>query len=92
MGQMQRIGTHKTTVVEAYENLRVIFHQTVILNKTRLGIQLNNGGYYTSTTKARMNQASNEYGLGFGVFQKNFEWFVDYKGETLPYKNGMVLR
>jgi len=33
-----------------------------------------------------MNQASNEYDLGYQVFQKKGKWFVDFKGDTIPFE------
>ena len=37
------------------------------------------------TTKARMNQVSSQFDLGYYVFQKNFEWFVDYNNAVSPF-------
>ena len=40
-------------------------------------ITLNSGGYRTATTKRRMNEVSEEYDLGFKVYQKNVDWYID---------------
>jgi hypothetical protein len=37
---------------------------------------LRTGGWNTVTTKARMNQASNQFNLGYCVNQTNFIWYV----------------
>jgi hypothetical protein len=50
-------------------------------------IILNNGGWNTPTTRQRMNQASDEFGLGFRVFQKDWEMLVEYDGIVRPYED-----
>lgn len=52
---------------------------------------MNSGGWLTKVTKDRMNQTANEFNLGYGVYQKNGKWFVTFKGEVLPFKDGMKL-
>ena len=39
-----------------------------------------------------MNQASHSFGLGFAVYQVNFSWYVDNKGDTIPYEDNMKLK
>ena len=58
----------------------------------RVDVILDSGGWRTPTTKLRMNQASRQFGLGFHVYQKNFDWFVDLprQNRTLPFEDGMV--
>ena len=48
-------------------------------------ITLNTGGWETSTTKLRMNQASSEWGLGYHVYQHKHDWFVTHDGNTYNY-------
>lgn len=43
----------------------------------------------TNTTKLRMNQAANQFGLGFGVYQKNHAWFVVIKNPDYTPENGL---
>jgi len=39
-----------------------------------------------------MNQTSNQFDLDFGVYQKDYEWFVDTpKGETLDFFDGIII-
>ena len=66
MASNQRIGKTATTV-ERTENgsVRVIYHSTPVVEVTADGtVTLNNGGWRTNTTKARMNQTANQFGLG----------------------------
>lgn len=91
--QTQRIGKGNTTVKKDGDNLTVKFHDTDVVKATLNKITLDTGGWFTNTTKTRMNQASNEYSLGFNVFQKNKKWFVSFKGETIPFdKKTLVLK
>jgi hypothetical protein len=50
-------------------------------------ITLRTGGWYTSTTKQRMNQ----YGRGVYVYQKAGDWFVVWEKITYPFIEGMTL-
>jgi hypothetical protein len=93
------IGTHKTTVTTtnrecgyAYgEITRVRYHSTNVVTFDKYSIQLQSGGWHTATTKLRMNQASARFNLGFHVSQRNFEWFITYKGYEELYVDGLVL-
>ena len=53
-------------------------------------ITLNSGGYRTATTKRRMNEVSEEYDLGFKVYQKNFDWYIDIMQGTLKFIDGIT--
>lgn len=95
MGQIQTIGKVATSVKrDEMGVLRVTYHATDVVTVFPDGeIILNTGGYFSHTTKTRMNQAANQFSLGFQVWQKNFEWFVDCDGETIPFNgNRLVLR
>jgi len=84
---MLGIGTHKTTIKHEGEATAIRYHYTDVVTFDNNTITLNHGGWTSVTTKKRMNQVSIEYGLGFRVYQKNFNWFVKYKGKTIPYTN-----
>ena len=91
MTQQQRVGTHKTSIVTLEGMTSVVYHSTAVVQFNSDKIILNSGGWETATTKSRMNQASNQYGLEFEVYQVNFSWYVDYKGETIPFRDMMRL-
>ena len=91
MANMQRIGEHKTVVLNKDNSVEVYYHDTMVVYVSGKYLTLNTGGYYTATTKTRMNQTSNQYNLGYRVFQKNFNWFVDFEGEIIPFdKSGII--
>ena len=89
--RVSQVGTHRTNIVELQGLTSVVYHSTAVVQFDDDKIILNSGGWETVTTKTRMNQASNEYGLGFDVYQVDFTWYVAYKGETIPFKDGIVL-
>jgi hypothetical protein len=98
MSQSHTVGTHKTKVRTngEYPNgvTSVTYHNTDVVKFTNEWIVLDSGGWQTFTTKARMVQAANQFGLGFTVYQKNFEWFVARFGDwdnPIPFVDGMVL-
>ncbi len=69
----------------------VRYQQTDVVMFDIIGVDLNSGGRRTATTKLRMNQASNQYGLGYTVFQKDYEWFVTLpNGTTVEFHDGMT--
>lgn len=54
-----------------------IYHSTSVAKIFDDGVVvLNSGGYRSNTTKLAMNQALNERGLPFSVYQKKGEWYV----------------
>jgi len=90
MAQMQTVGTHKTKTTMKDNILSVKYVDTEVVKATPSHIYLNTNGWETSTTKTRMNQASNQFDLGFYVYQKNFKWFVEYRGKTYSFNNYLL--
>ena len=83
MPQMQTVSKNNTVIYKGHDNMIVVkLHQTEVVRFNDKKIILNSGGWQTVTTKTRMNQASNQFGLGYYVYQKDHEWFVDYNGCT----------
>lgn len=92
MAQQYKLGSRGTTArTDAAGTLSVVYHQTEVVSATPTTIRLNSGGWRTLTTKTRMNQAANQYGLGFTVSQRDFSWFVEYGGRVIPFEDGMTI-
>ena len=91
MASLDQVGKVATVVFSDELGTHVLYHNTQVVSFNQNTITLRSGGYETATTKTRMNQTANQYYLGFYVFQKDFDWFVDFKGETLDFTDGMVL-
>jgi hypothetical protein len=76
------LSEYKTRVLTDEDKSRVFFHETPVVSFNERTITLDTGGWWTRTTKVRMNQASQEFGLGFHVFQKAHDWFVDFHDKS----------
>ena len=86
MGQTHTLGKVATTVAANDSGETVVtYHKTQVVKFSGEKIVLNTGGWKTVTTKARMNQAANQFALGYTVFQKNHAWFVSFGGDDLPF-------
>jgi hypothetical protein len=68
------------------------YQRTDVAKKQHNNIQLNTGGWFTRTTKVRMNQFANHFCNGrFSVYQKNHEWFVRLAdGTVLPFNDRVI--
>ena len=62
-------------------------------NYTLKELELYDGGWQSNTTKSRLNALCYEFATGFGVFQKNWNWFVgDFQNKTIkPFCDGMIV-
>lgn len=89
--ERRELPTYKTKVnTNAKGQTEVIYHETAVVTYDFEQIILNTGGWWTRSTKTRMNQASEALGLGFRVFQKAGDWFVDYKDNVQPFQNDTI--
>lgn len=92
MAQTQKFRGVARAVIDHASGKWFCYHKTTIVKAFKDGrVQLDSGGWKTNTTKNSMNQAANEYALGFRVNQRAREWFVTWKGVELPFVDGMVL-
>jgi len=70
----------------------VYLHGNLIARIGETWIELFDGGWQSHTTKSRLNALLQVFGLpGEYVFQKNFQWFVQYNGSPIPFFSGMRL-
>jgi len=91
MGQTAKLGKRATTLFTEDGFHKVIYHDTCVIKWSESEIVLDSGGWNTLTTKTRINQASNQFDLGVRVSQKDFEWFVEFKGQTLEFNDKMTI-
>jgi len=92
MAQTGEIGTHATTTSQDAGTYVVTYHRTHVVMWDSEEIRLNTEGWHTTTTKLRMNQASNQFNLGYHVYQKDYHWFVGFNSQVLPFEDGMILK
>ena len=92
MGQIERVGKTATSIRTEDGVTSVRYHATDVVRFSRAWVILNSNGWRTVTTKTRMNQTANQFGLGYGVYQRKGEWFVDTPdGRTLEFFDGMMI-
>jgi hypothetical protein len=93
MTQLQTVrGVATTIAVNPQTGMTEIrYHNTVVVAFDANQIVLNSGRWRTATTKVRMNQASNQFGLGYWVYQQRGEWFVNHGKKVYDFYDGMTL-
>jgi len=91
MAQTQEVRGTATSIFHGDDMTHVQYHATRVVSFNDRLIVLRSGGYHTNTTKTRMMQASNQFGLQFSVYQKNHDWFVTFGGKTVDFADGMTL-
>jgi len=87
MASLMKVGSHKTSIrtIEGVTSIR--YHDTDVVSFDDKTITLNTGGWKTNTTKTRMNQVSNQFELGYCVYQRKGIWYVAFKGYDLLMSN-----
>lgn len=89
MAQQKRLGKRATTVHAENGTTVVTYHSTPIVTFDGKRVILNTGGWFTATTKTRMNQAACQFGLPYSVHQEKFRWFVDTPEGTKEFKENI---
>ena len=91
MARNNRLSNYRTTWFSNDNFGGVRYINTDIVTWKDNKVTLNSDGWETVTTKRKMNQASNQFGLRFDVYQDNFQWFVNLpNGQTVKYYDGMT--
>lgn len=76
MARMDRLSTYCTTIATAGDLTCITYHKTQIVAFDRLYITLRTGGWDSVTTRRKMNQAANQFGLGYRVYRDKGATFV----------------
>ena len=71
----------------------IVLHRTAIAvyDHKNQALKLNTGGWYSVTTKSRLNAILSELITGARVFQRDFNWFLSYNNQTHDFMDGMIL-
>ena len=71
----------------------VVLHRTAIAvyDHNTQALKLNTGGWYSVTTKSRLNAILQGLIAGASVYQKNFDWFLNYNNQIHDFNDGMIL-
>lgn len=91
MAQQYKLTGRATNIQTTNGTTVIRYHATDVVSFDAALIRLNSGGWRTSTTKTRMNQASHQFDLKYSVFQKDYAWFVEYNGQKIPFEDNMLL-
>lgn len=91
MPSMSQLSNYATTIATVCGETRVTYQTTEIVCFTDDTVTLDSGGWRTVTTKRKMNQAANQFGLGYSVTQRKGQWFVWIAAEAreVPFADGM---
>lgn len=74
MAQTHEVRGVATSV--SYNPPSVIYHGTEVFRLEPDRIILDTGGWFTATTKLRMNQAMNQFGLNWSIYQERGKWYA----------------
>ena len=83
-----------TTFDNTIENCFVYLHGNHIAtyNYADKELTLFDGGWQSNTTKSRLNALCNEFATGFGIFQKNWIWFIsDFSGYAKEFADNTIV-
>ncbi len=85
---------HKTWAETNGNQTRIIYYETAIVTFNNDEIILYTGGWWTWSTKDRMNRASKYFKLGYTVSWKgkgeNKQWYVTYQGAKHEFNNEKI--
>ena len=87
-------GSNTSVSYNSNTNCSQIFlhgHQIATVDHNLKAVKLSSCGYTTVTTKSRLNAILDEVKYGCRVFQKNWDWFVNYNDQTTLFRDGMIL-
>lgn len=90
MTQLSSVGKVGTRIYTENGFTVIRYHSTDVVKFNQHEIVLNHGGWQTNTTKNRMNQTSNQFDLGFSVFQNDYAWYVSFKGKTIEFNEQKI--
>ena len=66
-------------------------HQIATVDHDTNAVKVSSCGWQTVTTKSRLNAILSEVKYGCSVFQKQWNWYVSFRGQTQDFIDGMIL-
>jgi len=92
MPSNNKLSTYRTTWHDDGERGGVTYINTEIVRWDGDQVTLNSGGWETVTTKRKMNQAAQQFAKRYGVFQRDYVWYVeDREGNVQKFYDGMTI-
>jgi len=87
--QTRVVRGEATAIEQDEQGKHVRYHSTRVVTIHPNGdVTLRTGGWRSNTTKCRMNQAANQFGLSFRVYQQDFDWFVRIGDKDIAFDDG----
>ena len=88
--------SNSNTFVEYNSNTdcsTIVLHRTAIAvyDHKNQALKLNTGGWYSVTTKSRLNAILDQLITGARVFQRDINWYLNYNNQTHDFMDGMIL-
>ena len=66
-------------------------NQIATVDHNTNAVKLSSCGWQSVTTKSRLNAILQEVITGASVFQRNWNWFLNYNNQTHNFNDGMIL-
>ena len=66
-------------------------HNIATFDHNLKAVKISSCGWQTNTTKSRLNAILSEVKYGCSVFQKQWNWYVSFRGQTQDFVDGMIL-
>ena len=66
-------------------------HNIATFDHNLKAVKISSSGWTTNTTKSRLNAILSEVKYGCSVFQKQWNWYVSFRGQTQDFVEGMIL-
>ena len=87
-------GSNTTVTYNDSTNCSSVFlhgHQIATVDHATNAVKISSCGWTTNTTKSRLNAILSEVKYGCSVFQKQWNWYVSFRGQTQDFMDGMIL-
>ena len=87
-------GSNTTVTFNDSTNCSSVFlhgHQIATVDHATNAVKVSSCGWQTVTTKSRLNAILSEVKYGCSVFQKQWNWYVSFRGQTQDFMDGMIL-
>jgi hypothetical protein len=86
-GKTTKKVANNTYLIWTFSCICLVFHKTIILSFYENKILYNTGGYFTNSTKDRLNR----FGLqSIKIYKQDFSWYFTYRGKQMVFLNGMI--
>lgn len=88
------LGPTGTAVLTEDGVTTILYHGTPVVRFNEVSVRLFTGGYRTTMTRVRMNQAGQQYSLGYNeVYQRKFKWYVNVRWQVgdVPFSSDTLI-